>query len=286
LNEILMMKRITAIALTIAAVLGTSYVGSASAYDFATDAQGSTQWAQNTEGKVDGLSNDVWGLGERNTQQDKAIGDNAAAIGHMSQHVGQNSMLIQANKDAIDALANAPKPKDGKDGAAGRDGVDGKDGAPGVKGDKGDTGATGLTGAAGRDGVDGHDGKNGAAGVNGAVGATGATGRNGRDGKDVSPAVAKQVQANTNKLRQHDQQISDLRDDVKGIGNNAAAMSSLHFNGNRDSWAISTGSYNADGVAFAGGLQKSIGGHLATTMQASFDGEGNTMVGAGLHGDF
>jgi hypothetical protein len=272
-----MMKRITAIALTIAAVLGTSYVGSASAYDFATDAQGSTQWAQNTEGKVDGLSNDVWGLGERNTQQDKAIGDNASAIGHMSQHVGQNSMLIQANKDAIDALANAPKPKDGKDGAAGRDGVDGADGRNGADGHDGKDGKDGARGATGAAGVDG---------AVGATGATGATGRNGRDGKDVSPAVAKQVQANTNKLRQHDQQISDLRDDVKGIGNNAAAMSSLHFNGNRDSWAISTGSYNADGVAFAGGLQKSIGGHLATTMQASFDGEGNTMVGAGLHGDF
>lgn len=73
---------------------------------------------------------------------------------------------------------------------------------------------------------------------------------------------------------------------MKGIGNNAAAMSSLHFNGNRDSWAISTGSYNADGAAFAGGLQKSVGEHVAATVQASFDGEGNTMIGAGLHGDF
>lgn len=94
------------------------------------------------------------------------------------------------------------------------------------------------------------------------------------------------IDANSKRIDDLKAENKDIRRDMKSIGNNAAAMASLHFDANRDSWALSTGSYNADGAAFAGGLQKSISENVAVTIQASFDGAGNTMIGAGIHGDY
>ena len=80
--------------------------------------------------------------------------------------------------------------------------------------------------------------------------------------------------------------IADTRETLKRGLNNAAAMSSLHFNGNADSWALSAGTANGDGAAFAGGIQKSITDHAAVTVQFSSSDNGDYMAGVGIHGDY
>ncbi|HAV1531546.1 TPA: hypothetical protein JG872_000356 [Enterobacter hormaechei subsp. xiangfangensis] len=80
--------------------------------------------------------------------------------------------------------------------------------------------------------------------------------------------------------------IAENRKQIKAVGNNAAAQASLHFNGNADSWALSTGTYNGDGAAFAGGIQKSITEHAAVSVQFSASDSGDFMAGVGIHGDY
>ncbi|MGM8868821.1 hypothetical protein [Enterobacter hormaechei] len=80
--------------------------------------------------------------------------------------------------------------------------------------------------------------------------------------------------------------IAKNRKQIKAVGNNAAAQASLHFNGNADSWALSTGTYNGDGAAFAGGIQKSITEHAAVSVQFSASDSGDFMAGVGIHGDY
>ncbi|MFZ4215261.1 hypothetical protein ACOZB2_28205, partial [Pantoea endophytica] len=87
-------------------------------------------------------------------------------------------------------------------------------------------------------------------------------------------------------IKRNSDRIDDNSKKIKQIGNNAAAMSSLHFNANRDSWALSTGTGNGEGAGFAAGIQKGVTEHTAVTFQASTDSQGGWMAGAGLHGDF
>ncbi|WP_174868848.1 hypothetical protein [Pectobacterium polaris] len=91
---------------------------------------------------------------------------------------------------------------------------------------------------------------------------------------------------NSQRINQNAKRIDETKEDLKRGLNNAAAMSSLHFNGNRDSWALSTGSANGEGAALAGGMQKSLTEHTAVTVQYSDSLSGGYMVGAGIHGDW
>lgn len=94
------------------------------------------------------------------------------------------------------------------------------------------------------------------------------------------------IQNNSAAIQKNSKRIDDTREDLKKGLNNAAAMSSLHFNGNHDSWALSTGTANGEGAALAGGLQKSVADHAAVTVQFSNSMNGDWMAGAGVHGDF
>ena len=94
------------------------------------------------------------------------------------------------------------------------------------------------------------------------------------------------IQQNSNRIDRNSKRIDDTREDLKHGLDNAAAMSSLHFNGNHDSWALSTGTANGEGAALAGGLQKSVTDHTAVTVQFSDALNGDWMAGAGIHGDF
>ncbi|MCL6360283.1 collagen-like protein [Pectobacterium polaris] len=91
---------------------------------------------------------------------------------------------------------------------------------------------------------------------------------------------------NSQRIDQNAKRIDETKEDLKRGLNNAAAMSSLHFNGNRDSWALSTGSANGEGAALAGGMQKSLTEHTAVTVQYSDSLSGGYMIGAGIHGDW
>ncbi|MCY9849164.1 hypothetical protein [Pectobacterium jejuense] len=94
------------------------------------------------------------------------------------------------------------------------------------------------------------------------------------------------IAQNSQRIDQNVKRIDETKEDLKRGLNNAAAMSSLHFNGNHDSWALSTGSANGEGAALAGGLQKSLTEHTAVTFQYSDSLSGDYMVGAGIHGDW
>lgn len=94
------------------------------------------------------------------------------------------------------------------------------------------------------------------------------------------------IQQNSQRIDRNSKRIDETKEDLKRGLNNAAAMSSLHFDGNHNSWALSTGSANGEGAAMAGGLQKSVTDHAAVTVQFSNSFDGGYMVGAGVHGDW
>ncbi len=87
-------------------------------------------------------------------------------------------------------------------------------------------------------------------------------------------------------IKHNSDRIAENSKKIKQIGDNAAAMSSLHFDANHDSWALSTGTANGEGAGFAAGVQKGVTEHTAVSFQASTDSFGGWMAGAGVHGDF
>ncbi|NKE94731.1 hypothetical protein, partial [Pantoea agglomerans] len=87
-------------------------------------------------------------------------------------------------------------------------------------------------------------------------------------------------------IRHNADRIDENSKKIKQIGDNAAAMSSLHFDANHSSWALSTGTANGEGAGFAAGIQKGVTEHSAVSIQASTDSYGGWMAGAGVHGDF
>lgn len=95
-----------------------------------------------------------------------------------------------------------------------------------------------------------------------------------------------QIELNTADIQKNTKDIADTKDKLKKGLNNAAAMSSLHFDANKNSWALSTGTANGDGAALAGGLQKQLTEHTAVTVQFSDSMSGDWMAGAGIHGDY
>lgn len=90
------------------AVFGALFAGSmniAYAFDFATDANGSTQWAENIQGQVDGLSNDDYLNGEAiKAAQTIATNAEGKADSAISEASSALSLAGSAKTDAKTAL--------------------------------------------------------------------------------------------------------------------------------------------------------------------------------------
>ena len=193
------------------AVFGALFAGSmniAYAVDFATDANGSTQWAENIQGQVDGLSNDDYLNGEAikaaQTTATNAEGKADSAISEASSALNLAGSAKTDAKTALDAadtvgqklttVGNALQGEINQE-KIDRDNADhlimtnvdnhdvllsdhetritALENQPTPKdGKDGATGAQGVQGVAGKDGIDGKAGKDGVNGKDGKNGVT------------------------------------------------------------------------------------------------------------------
>ena len=197
------------------AVFGALFAGSmniANAVDFATDANGSTQWAENIQGQIDGLSNDDYLNGEAikaaQTTATNAEGKADSAISEASSALSLAGSAKTDAKTAIDAadtvgqklttVGNALQGEINQE-KIDRDNADhlimntvdnhdvllsehetriaALENQPTPK--DGKDGIDGKNGKAGKDGVDGKNGFNGKDGKNGLNGKDGVNGKNG-----------------------------------------------------------------------------------------------------------
>lgn len=213
------------------AVFGALFAGSmniAYAVDFATDANGSTQWAENIQGQVDGLSNDDYLNGEAiKAAQTTATNAEGKADSAMSEASSALSLAGSAKTDANTALdaADTVGQKlttvgNALQGEINQEKID-RDNAdhlimttvdnhdvllddhetriaalenqPTPKdGKDGATGAQGVQGVAGKDGADGKNGIDGKDGVDGKDGKNGLNGKDGVNGKNgVTTTITK-----------------------------------------------------------------------------------------------
>ncbi|MBN3132208.1 collagen-like protein [Pectobacterium brasiliense] len=199
--------------------------------------------------------------------------------------------LQQANHDRT--ASQHVQPVVGHDGADGINGKDGANGKNGIDGTAGKDGVTTVITKVETDTATTQQVSNNAASlravrseqaVQGAFVQHQATVINQHSTRIDQDSAA--IAHNSQRIDQNAKRIDETKEDLKRGLNNAAAMSSLHFNGNRDSWALSTGSANGEGAALAGGMQKSLTEHTAVTVQYSDSLSGGYMVGAGIHGDW
>ena len=79
-------------------------------------------------------------------------------------------------------------------------------------------------------------------------------------------------------------QITSNKRAIKRLGASSQATANLHYNANRNGYAVAVGEYNGE-TALAGGIQFNSGKHTAVTVQGSYDAEafGGSV---GLHGDW
>lgn len=195
------------------AVFGALFAGSmniANAVDFATDANGSTQWAENIQGKVDGLSNDDYLNGEAikaaQTTATNAEGKADSAISEASSALSLAGSAKTDAKTAIDAADTVGQKLttvgNALQGEINQEKID-RDNADHLIMNTVDnhdvllsehetriaalenqpTPKDGKDGIDGKNGIDGKDGATGAQGVQGIAGKDGADGKNGIDGK-------------------------------------------------------------------------------------------------------
>lgn len=79
-------------------------------------------------------------------------------------------------------------------------------------------------------------------------------------------------------------QINRNKRAIKRMGASSQATANLHYNGNKNGYAVALGQYS-DETSLAGGLQFKVSAHNAITAQVSYDAE--HMGGSiGLHGDW
>ncbi|MEG5841016.1 YadA-like family protein [Enterobacter mori] len=198
------------------AVFGALFAGSmniANAVDFATDANGSTQWAENIQGQVDGLSNDDYLNGEAikaaQTTATNAEGKADSAISEASSALSLAGSAKTDAKTAIDAADTVGQKLttvgNALQGEINQEKID-RDNADHLIMNTVDNhdvllsehetriaalenqptpkdGKDGIDGIDGKNGIDGKDGATGAQGVQGVAGKDGADGKNGIDGK-------------------------------------------------------------------------------------------------------
>ncbi|BBT91464.1 hypothetical protein WP8W19C02_30840 [Enterobacter cloacae] len=195
------------------AVFGALFAGSmniANAVDFATDANGSTQWAENIQGQVDGLSNDDYLNGEAikaaQTTATNAEGKADSAISEASSALSLAGSAKTDAKTAIDAADTVGQKLttvgNALQGEINQEKID-RDNADHLIMNTVDnhdvllsehetriaalenqpTPKDGKDGIDGKNGIDGKDGATGAQGVQGVAGKDGADGKNGIDGK-------------------------------------------------------------------------------------------------------
>ncbi|MEP8551649.1 YadA C-terminal domain-containing protein [Enterobacter mori] len=195
------------------AVFSALFAGSmniANAVDFATDANGSTQWAENIQGQVDGLSNDDYLNGEAikaaQTTATNAEGKADSAISEASSALSLAGSAKTDAKTAIDAADTVGQKLttvgNALQGEINQEKID-RDNADHLIMNTVDnhdvllsehetriaalenqpTPKDGKDGIDGKNGIDGKDGATGAQGVQGVAGKDGADGKNGIDGK-------------------------------------------------------------------------------------------------------
>ncbi|MEG5853528.1 YadA C-terminal domain-containing protein [Enterobacter mori] len=195
------------------AVFGALFAGSmniANAVDFATDANGSTQWAENIQGQIDGLSNDDYLNGEAikaaQTTATNAEGKADSAISEASSALSLAGSAKTDAKTAIDAADTVGQKLttvgNALQGEINQEKID-RDNADHLIMNTVDnhdvllsehetriaalenqpTPKDGKDGIDGKNGIDGKDGATGAQGVQGVAGKDGADGKNGIDGK-------------------------------------------------------------------------------------------------------
>lgn len=195
------------------AIFGALFAGSmniAYAFDFATDANGSTQWAENIQGQIDGLSNDDYLNGEAikaaQTIATNAEGKADSAISEASSALSLAGSAKTDAKTAIDAADTVGQKLttvgNALQGEINQEKID-RDNADHLIMNTVDnhdvllsehetriaalenqpTPKDGKDGIDGKNGIDGKDGATGAQGVQGVAGKDGADGKNGIDGK-------------------------------------------------------------------------------------------------------
>ncbi|WP_395301987.1 YadA-like family protein [Enterobacter mori] len=195
------------------AVFGALFAGSmniANAVDFATDANGSTQWAENIQGQIDGLSNDDYLNGKAikaaQTTATNAEGKADSAISEASSALSLAGSAKTDAKTAIDAADTVGQKLttvgNALQGEINQEKID-RDNADHLIMNTVDnhdvllsehetriaalenqpTPKDGKDGIDGKNGIDGKDGATGAQGVQGVAGKDGADGKNGIDGK-------------------------------------------------------------------------------------------------------
>ncbi|POT56094.1 hypothetical protein C3432_19135 [Citrobacter amalonaticus] len=197
--------------------------------------------------------------------------DTAAKLSAVNAYVNQVQQQSNDHDAAQDAaIRNLQNMPVARNGVSGRDGIDGKAGHDGKDGAQGQSGATGATGRAG------------------AQGARGLTGAAGHDGKDGVTAIVQQTAAADLETKaqaaKNEQDIAELKRDVRNLGASAQASANLHYNANQSGYAVAVGQYESS-TAIAGGMQFQANAHSAVTVQASYDG---TAAGGslGFHSDF
>ncbi|MGN7789958.1 YadA-like family protein [Enterobacter sp. 22452] len=213
------------------AVFGALFAGSMKisyAADFATDANGSTQWAENIQGQVDGLSNDDYLNGESikaaQTTATNAEGKADSAISVASSALSLAGSAKTDAKTALDAADTVGQKLttvgNALQGEINQEKID-RDNADhlimttvdnhdvllsdhetriaalenqptpkdGIDGKNGIDGKDGATGAQGVQGLQGLKGDTGAQGVAGVAGKDGVDGKAGKDGIDGKNGV-------------------------------------------------------------------------------------------------
>ncbi|RTN25715.1 hypothetical protein EKN94_07325 [Enterobacter quasimori] len=245
------------------------------------------------------------------TNQNNSIATNTADIAKHETVLKDLVTINDVQDDRLNALENAPKPKNGVDGKDGKNGVDGKDGATGaqgvqgVQGLKGDTGAQGVAGIAGKDGANGKDGKNG---VDGKAGKDGVNGTNGKDGKNgvngkngITTTITKADTATINAVKALKTQTSAQAQDLKAAqqvfaqtqANNNAQFKSLKDEVDSNKKEARSGAASAVAIASMPQVEKdqavmfsagvgSFKDEQAVSAGASFHVGSNTIIKAGI----
>lgn len=231
------------------------------------------------------------------TKQNNSIATNTTDIAKHETVLKDLVIINDVQDDRLNALENAPKPKDGVDGKDGKNGVDGKDGATGaqgvqgVQGLKGDTGAQGVAGIAGKDGANGKDGKNGVDGKAGKDGVNGKDGKNGVNGKNgITTTITKADTATTNAVKTLKTQTSAQAQDLKAAqqvfaqtqANNNAQFKSLKDEVDSNKKEARSGAASAIAIASMPQVEKDQAVMFSAGV-GSFKDEQAVSVGASFH---
>jgi Autotransporter adhesin len=239
-------------------------------------------------------------INDKNDNQDKQLSQisggvqkNYQDIQNLSDQNNKQDKNIYDNTMRINALENAPKPKDGingKDGTNGKDGIDGKNGANGKDGSNG---------------KDGHNGKDGTKGDKGdsITGATGKAGHDGRNGvttvktyntttvkHEVDQATRKAVNQLQQTQAKQNSTFSSMKDSIDkndkkamaGVSSAIAAANLPQVQANQKfMFSAGAGTYEGESAVAVGG-SVNFSEHVVGKVSFSADTQDNYGAGAGV----